>query len=115
MMVNTNELKSMTLRELDRRIARIHVLGPSPKQLEQLKRQRRLLSNKLYARESRRKKREELERLVEENQSLRRRVQILEEENSRLRVETNLGVSLFTPSLSPCNTLFDEIFPDALF
>lgn len=111
--VNTNELKGMTLHELNRRI---RVLGPSPKQLEQLKRQRRLLSNKLYARESRRRKREELERLAEENQSLRRRVQILEEENSRLRVET----SLFSPSLTPissfsCNMLIDEIFPDALF
>lgn len=101
----------MTLKEMDRKIKMIRLRVPlSPKQLDELKRQRRLLSNKLYARESRRKKREELDRLGYENERLRKRIQILEEENIRLRTE----VSLFSQPPVRC-TLFDDIFSEPLF
>ena len=95
-LLSPNELREITLPEMDKRIEKIR-LGyvPSPNEIEAIKRQRRMVSNRIYARESRKRKKEELDLLESENEQLRLRIKRLEEENNRLRLTSDPFESLF--------------------
>lgn len=94
---------------MDRRIKRIRDTQElSPQQLEKIKYQRRMVSNRLYARESRRKKKEESDFLMEENEQLKERVKFLEKENAQLSLR--LTIISETPYPSSPSSSYESYF-----
>ena len=92
LLLTETELRKITLKEMNERVQRIlEDEELSQEDCRAVMRHRRKVSNRIYARNSRSKKKKEVEWLEEENQRLWKRVTLLEEENRALQSKGSEG------------------------
>jgi len=100
--VPSEKLLVMSSQELEGRVNQLtSIRSLTSVELKEVKRQIRLVKNREYAQSSRIKKKQQVEELRDENLLLRERVQLLEEENRKLKIILEAGCSCHSGSSLP--------------